>query len=254
MLVQDRYQKIIEILNKKNSVRVSYLMELFDVSIETVRRDLEHLEKEGYLKRVYGGAVLEKVNTNLGTFRDREYEYTEEKKEIASTAIKYISEGQSIAMDYGTTTLEVAKMLKDNFEKLTVLTNSLAIANELADRSKYNIILSGGILRGDELSLFGPLADENLRKFHIDTCFVSVSGVSLKEGLTDFVFEGIQLQRRLIDISERSIVLADSSKFDTVSLLQVCDITKADMIITDSKLRPNVLERYRGSGIDVVNG
>ncbi|SHI50007.1 transcriptional regulator, DeoR family [Clostridium cavendishii DSM 21758] len=253
MLAQDRYQKILELLEQNDSVRVSNLIKIFNVSMETIRRDLDHLEKKGLLKKVYGGAVRERINTNQASFNVREKEFIEEKQEIAKIAIRYITEGQSIALNSGTTTLEIAKLLKINFEKLTILTNSVAIALELSDMSKYTIILCGGIFNGEEYSLAGEFALENISKFRIDTAFISVSGISLLDGFTDHNLDEIQIQRKLIEISQQVFMLSDSSKFDTLSLLKLCDISKADMIITDSKLNDNILNKYKANDIEVIN-
>ncbi|MCY6483384.1 DeoR/GlpR family DNA-binding transcription regulator [Clostridium aestuarii] len=253
MLAQERYEQILSILEKDNSVKVSKLTKLFNVSIETVRRDLEYLEKEGLLKRVYGGAVLKEVNSKQLSFQSRKKEYIEEKNEIAEVAAGFVTEDQSIAMDAGTTNLEIIKVLKKKFERLTILTNSLMIANELADMDKYTVILTGGIIKNDEFSLVGAIAESNISNFNIDTAFINVNGISLKDGITDCMFEQLQIQKKMIEVSQKVIILADSSKFDTVSLLKICDLDQVNMIVTDSKLKQNVFEKYTRNGIEVVN-
>lgn len=253
MLAQERYQQILDMLEKGGSVKVSKLMKLFDVSIETVRRDLEYLEKEGYLKRVYGGAVLENVNAKQMSFKTRETEYIKEKKEIADIAMNFITEGQSIALDSATTTLEIARALKRKFERLTILTNSIIIASELSNMDKYTVILCGGILKREELSLVGDLTIHDLEKFRIDIAFIGASGISLKEGITDYDMEQLTIQKKLIEISQQVIIVADSSKFDGVSLAKMCDLDKIDMIITDSNLKAKILEKYKNNGIEVIN-
>ncbi|WP_035294155.1 DeoR/GlpR family DNA-binding transcription regulator [Clostridium sp. KNHs214] len=253
MLAQERYDEILDILNREGTVKVSRLTKLFDVSIETVRRDLEYLEKEGQLKRVYGGAVLNKKGEVQLKFEKREKEFLEEKKQIAEIATRFIVEGQSIAMDASTTNLEIAKGLKTKFQKLTILTNSLAIANELMYMDNYTVILTGGILKSDEFSLVGDITENYISHFNIDTAFISASGVSLKEGITDYIFDHLQIQKKFIDISQNIIILADSSKFDSVSLLKICDLEEVNVIVTDSNLKENVLQKYLNRGIEVVN-
>ena len=253
MLAQDRYKKISEILEKDNSVKVSVLTDLFGVSVETVRRDLEYMEGEGLLKRVHGGAVLEKINGTQSTFAIRESEYREQKAEIGEIAYRYVKEGQSIAMDASTTNYEVAKVLKQKFKRLTILTNSVSIINELLDMENYTIILPGGILRKDEMSLIGDMAEENLDSFHVDTAFISMSGISLREGLTDYDFGEVSMKKKMMKIAQEIVVLANSSKFDVVSLLKVCNFNDVNMIITDSGLKENMLEKYRKSGVEVIN-
>lgn len=251
MLAQDRYKKIMEILENDNSVKVSALIKLFNVSIETVRRDLEHLEGEGYLKRVHGGAVLEKIGSIENSFNSREREYQEQKLQIGEIASRFIKEGQSIAMDVSTTNYEIAKVLKKKYNKLNILTNSISIAMELSDMENYTIILSGGILRKFEYSLIGELAENNMSNFHVDTAFISMSGISLREGLTDYGFGEVRVKKTMMQAAQEVIVVADSSKFDTVSLLKVCDFSDINMIITDSNLKPVILDKYLKNGVSI---
>lgn len=253
MLAQDRYKKISEILEKENSVKVNTLIKLFGVSIETVRRDLEYMENEGLLKRVHGGAVLERIDSIQNTYNIREKEYMEQKAEIGEIAARFIKEGQSIAIDVSTTNLEVVKVIKRKFQNLTILTNSLSIQNELVDMPGYTVITPGGILRREENSFLGEMAEENISRFHVDTAFISVSGISLREGLTDYGFGEISIKKKMMKIAQENIVLADSSKFDVVSLLNVCSFDDVNMIITDSNLKEAILEKYLRNGIEVVN-
>lgn len=253
MLAEERYRQILDILEKEKTVKVSMLIKLFNVSIETVRRDLEYLEKEGHLRRVHGGAVLDRVITKNNDFQIRKTENLEEKSEIAKIAVSFISEGQSIAMNGGTTTLEVAKELKKHFKRLTILTDSLSIADELADMEKYTIIICGGVLKGDEYILSGEIAENNISRFNIDTALIGVSGVSLQEGITDYNVSELQIQKKMIEVSQQVIMLADSNKFDVITLLKICNLDKVNVIITDSKLNPKVLNKYRENGVEVVN-
>jgi DeoR family transcriptional regulator, fructose operon transcriptional repressor len=253
VLAQDRYKKICEILEKDNSVKVNTLIKLFGVSIETVRRDLEYMENEGLLKRVHGGAVLERIDGIQNTYNIRENEFKNQKAEIGEIAARFIKEGQSIAIDVSTTNLEVIKVIKRQFQRLTILTNSLSILNELVDMPGYNLITPGGILRREENSFTGEMAEENISKFHVDTAFISVSGISLREGLTDYGFGEISVKKKMMKIAQENIVLADSSKFDVVSLLNVCGFDDVNMIITDSNLKDSILEKYLRNGIEIIN-
>jgi DeoR/GlpR family transcriptional regulator of sugar metabolism len=241
-----------EKLRKDKSVKVSTLMELFNVSIETVRRDLEFLEKEGLLKRVHGGAILDEGSREL-TFTVRETKNMEEKREIAEIATRYVSEGQSIALDVSTTNTEFAKELAKKFKRLTILTNSLPIANELSAVPNFTVILAGGVMRNEELCIVGDLAEKFISQFRIDTFFMSMSGISLTEGLTDYGIGEVQIKKQMLECSQKAIVLADSSKFDSVSLLRICDFDRIDKIVTDSKIKHKILEKYTGKGIEIIN-
>ncbi|HIS68355.1 MAG TPA: DeoR/GlpR transcriptional regulator [Candidatus Gallacutalibacter stercoravium] len=240
-------------LQAQNSVRVSELVGLFGVSVETVRRDLEYMEGQGMLKRVHGGAVLERTDGRQLDYRMRSEAYTAEKTEIAEIAARYVQEGQSILLEASTTNLELARVLKKKVAKLTVLTNSLLIASELSEVENYTVILTGGVVLGSELATEGELAQNDLAGFCMDTLFLSASGISLREGLTDYGFGLIAVKKKMMSIAQEVILLADSSKFDTASLVKVCDLNRLNLIITDSKLNPAVLERYRLEGIEIVN-
>lgn len=253
LLAHERYEKIVDLLRKNKSIKVSSVTKLFGVSTETVRRDLEHLEKEGYLRRVRGGAVLDDVNSNEINFTLRETKHIEEKKEIAEIATRYVMEGQSIALDVSTTNTEFAKALKKKFQRLTILTNSLIIANELAEMPYYTILMPGGVLRNEELCIVGQIAEEFFKGFHIDAFFMSISGISLTEGLTDYGLGEYQVKMKMLEISRNCTVLADSSKFDFASLLKVCQFDRIDRIISDSKLPEKILKKYEKEGIEIVN-
>lgn len=253
MLAQERYKKIMELLESDNSVKVANLTKLFNVSVETVRRDLEYMETQGMLKRVHGGAVLDKIDGTQSSFITREKKFAKEKKQIGEFVSSYIKENQSIAMDVSTTNLEVARVLKSKFQRLTVLTNSLPIINELSNMDKYTLIVPGGVIRQEELSIVGDLTEDNFKHFHVDTALISISGISLREGLTDYCFDEIRIKKKMMSIAQEVIILADSSKFDTVSLVKVCDFDEIDLIVTDSNIKDSVLNKYGKQGIEIIS-
>ncbi|WP_449354741.1 DeoR/GlpR family DNA-binding transcription regulator [Virgibacillus natechei] len=253
MFAKERHKEIVKMVRKDKSVKVSHLMKCFHVSFETIRRDLEFLEKQGFLTRVHGGAVLEEVNSRELSFTVRESKFLKEKQEIANKATNYVLEGQSIAMDVSTTNTEFAKALKKQFKRLTVLTNSMTIANELSEMPDYTIIFAGGILRNQELCTVGDFTEDFITQFHIDTFFMSISGISLTKGLTDYGAGELQVKKKMMEIAQDKIVLADSSKFDIVSLLNVCPFDQVNRIITDSNIGENILEKYRNIGVEIVN-
>lgn len=251
MLTQDRYKIIMNILEQKGSVKVSNLVQQFQVSIETVRRDLEYLEKEGLLKRVYGGAVIDSPKSSQVAMTVRKQKYEKEKNEIAETALQYIQEGQSIAINASTTGLKLAQVLKHKFSELTVLTNSILIANELLE-TDYTVILAGGIYQKKESSFNGKISEDMIREFYVDTAFVSVSGVSLTYGITDYDPDELRIQKAMLQIAQQTIILVDSSKIDTRSLLKLAEIEDVNMIITDSNIKNTVLQRYLNNGVEVA--
>jgi DeoR/GlpR family transcriptional regulator of sugar metabolism len=253
MFAQQRHQAIVKKLEREKSIKASELMELFGVSFETIRRDLEHLEGEGLLKRVHGGAVSKQLDyTREIPLTVRESAFLKEKNEIAEIASRYVTEGQSIALDVSTTNTEFAKLLKRKVERLTVITNSLPIANVLVDMPHYTIVLIGGVIRNAEQSLIGDLAEQFAARFHPDLFFMSMSGVTLEEGITDYGIGEIQVKKMMLNNAKRTIALADSSKFDCLSLTKICGATEVERFVTDSGIDREIVDRYRKHGIDIV--
>jgi DeoR family fructose operon transcriptional repressor len=254
LLAHERHSQILALLEEQGSVKVESLVKLFGVSTETIRRDLEFLEKRGSLTRVYGGAVLEKINDRQLVHKNRIKENIEQKKEIARIAVSLLSDEQTIALNSSTTNLEIAKLIKNKnkLSKLTVLTNSVLIANELIQNSNCSVFLTGGFFKRDEFSLAGPLATNNISQFFVDIAFISVSGISLRAGITDYDMDELPVQKEMISIAQKVIILADSSKFCSRSLLKVTDLDKANAIITDSNLEESVYQEFLSNGINLI--
>lgn len=251
VFAKERHEEIAKQVRQDKSVKAVELMNYFQVSFETIRRDLLYLEKQGVLTRVHGGAVLEEVNSRELSFTVRESKHLQEKEEIAEKATNYVVEGQSIAMDVSTTNTAFAKALKRKFSRLTILTNSMTIARELSEMPDYTIIFAGGILRNQELCTIGDFTENFITQFHVDTFFMSISGVSLSKGLTDYGAGELQVKKKMMEIVQQKIVLADSSKFDIVSLLNACSIYEVDRIITDSNIQQNTINKYQDAGVKI---
>ena len=253
MFAEQRHQAIIQKINREKSIKASDLMELFGVSFETVRRDLEHLEKAGYLKRVHGGAILKEWD-----YREeipmtvREKVHVDGKNELSEIAARYVTEGQSIALDVSTTNTQFVKALKKKIERLTVITNSLPIANELVHMPGYTIILIGGVIRNEEQGMIGDLAEEFASRFHADLFFMSMSGVTLAEGITDYGLGEVQMKKIMLRNAKRTIALADSSKFEAVSLIKVCGCAEVERFVTDSNIDPAIVDKYKKHGVEIV--
>ncbi|GIP26448.1 DeoR family transcriptional regulator [Paenibacillus sp. J23TS9] len=253
MFAEQRHQIIIHKLNQDKSIRASELMEQFGVSFETIRRDLEYLESEGYLRRVHGGAILKEPDYSREIpLPIRESIYLEEKKELAHIAIRYVTEGMSIALDPSTTNTQIAKALKAKFDQLTVITNSLPIVNELISMPGYTLIMTGGVIRQDEQSIIGDLAEEFTSRFHADIFFMSMSGVTLEAGITDTGIGEVQVKKIMHANAKRSIALADSSKFGQNSFIKVCGATEVERFVTDSKIDRTIVDKFSKSGIEIV--
>jgi DeoR/GlpR family transcriptional regulator of sugar metabolism len=253
MLANERHNKILNVLDIEGNVKSSKLIKILDVSLETIRRDLDNLEKLGLLKKVHGGAIPRTNRTNSLPYRLREDSKCDEKKSIANKALEYIFEGDTIALNGGTTNIEIAKLLKIKYKNLTVVTNSILIANELIEKNGINLILVGGIYNKREFSFLGENTLNALNKFSVDKSFVGVGGVSLKRGVTDFLEEEVQIEKKFIEIANEIIILADSSKIGINSLIKVCNLEDVNLIITDSKLDINLKKKFLTNGIEIIN-
>lgn len=249
MLAKDRKKEILKILEKQGSIKTNELVKVFEVSLETIRRDFEALEKEGYVEKVYGGAVLK---NNVLNYSSREKKNISEKKEIAEIALNHIENGDTIALNASTTNLEIAKKIKEKKLKLTVLTNSLIIANELAEVKEVNLILAGGIYNQEEYAFLGEVTAKFFQNFSVDKAFVGVGGISLKKGITDYLIDEIIVERKIIEIAEKIYILADSTKIENNSLIKVAELSKEMKIVTDSKIDKKIIEKYSKNGIEIL--
>lgn len=258
MLVEQRYQKIIGLMQEDGSIRVSDLKKEMDVSAETIRRDLENMEAQGMIRRTRGGAFLnykgkdeDSINTSYTPFGQRGQEHMDSKAEIADFALQFIQEGQSIALDSGTTAFELARSIKRNMKSLTVVTNSCAIVNELADASGITVIATGGVYRPEEMAFVSDMAGLIFSKLSIHTFFLTTCGVSVEKGITYQRMDEIIVQEKMMEASEQTILIADSSKLGINSLVKMCDIDRISMIITDSSVSELQIRPFTETGIRI---
>ncbi|TQR16274.1 DeoR/GlpR family DNA-binding transcription regulator [Psychrobacillus soli] len=251
MLKNERYQHILNYLNEKKSVKVVYLSSLLDVTQETIRRDLEHLEQLGEIERVHGGAILKHTIIEETNFTIREAVNIEEKKLIASHAVQFVKEGNFVALDVSTTNTEIAKELVQSFHSLSIITNSIIIATILCENPNFNVYLPSGKIRNSELCIVGGSCVSYIEKFNIDTFFMSVSGISLEKGLTDYGDGEYEVKMAMYRNARKVFVVADHTKFDSVAMLKIGDLKSVDGIITDSNISQPVLEKYEKHDIHV---
>ena len=255
MFQEHRHQKIESFLKQQKAVKAAELASLLNVSIDTVRRDLEALEKKGTIKRVHGGAILKQSDTNVlnKLFNEREVKNLEKKQEAALVAIELIEEGQAIALNGGTTTIELAKLLSQKFQRLTVITNDIRILSILGENKNFKIVLSGGFFNPDEYTLYGKPCEETLANFNIDLAFITVNGLSIENGLTDFRIHEVDVIKTILSRSKHRVVIADASKFETSSYINICPLKDIDLIVTDSSIPTTIAEDYRKNQIRILS-
>ncbi len=250
MLSEQRYSRILELLSQNGIVKATDLMREFDVSSETVRRDLFLLEKKGHLKRVYGGAISS-VAANI-PFAVREGDMRPQKEEIARKAISLISDGDIIAIDSGTTGLVMAELLLQEEKRITVLTHSLVAFQTLVQSPYIKVYLTGGEYMAEESALCGIIAEANIKSFHVNKIFLCPAGVSLSHGYTDFSDQLANLSRTYLSIADKAIYLIDSSKFEHAAFMKINEVKEGDIIITDSELSSDIQRQYDQRKITVL--
>ena len=252
MLAIERRQKIMAMLNENKSVLVPELAKLFNVTEETIRRDLEKLEKEGLLKRTYGGAVLvENYNVDI-PFEFRNVTNIEGKKQIALSLIKYIEDGDTLVMDSSTSALQVAKLLKTK-KKITVITNSEQIINELkVFEDTIKVISTGGTLRNKSLSLVGPIAEQTLRSLNASKAIISCKGFDIEKGFTESNELEAQVKKLMIEIADKVYMIADHTKMNKTALVNIATLDDVDFIFTDKILPPSQENAIREKNVEIV--
>lgn len=257
MLAQQRYNMILELLQRNGIVHTADLVKKLQVSSETIRKDLDYLEQEKHLARVHGGAMPLHTEKALDhapeyiSFQTRNTQHMEQKAAITHYAASMVKEHQVVALDYGSTSQMMAMALKENFRSLTVITNSIQNAMILAECPDFTIILTGGILNKDEFTLgndFTPMLDF----LHIDILFMTVTGIDPVIGCTDQCLREANMQNQMRQTASQTIVLADSSKFGKSSLVKVCALRDVETIITDRTLSAAMEQDIKNAGATLI--
>lgn len=232
MLAIERKREILARLAADGKVIVSELARDFDVSEETIRRDLEKLDHEGLASKTYGGAVA-KHNSSLDIpYNVREGVNVLEKQAISEKVAELISDGERIMLDSSSTALYVLKAIKSK-KDLTVVTNSVKILLELADKQDWTVLSTGGVLKKGALSLNGSSAEKMINSYHVNTVICSCRGLDTALGVTDSNENDSLIKQAMIASAERRILALDSEKFDKKSFVKVCDAKDIDIIVTD---------------------
>lgn len=251
MDVSLRQQSILQLLEAQGAVRVAELCERFGVSEMTVRRDLSELEQAGLVRRTHGGAVSARGRSFEPPYLVRETTNRHQKERIGRLAASLVQDGDSVALDVGTTTLEVARALRDK-NNLTVITHSLHIAYALSSHPLIRLIVVGGVLRAGELSLVGHLAERAYREFHVDKLFLGVGGLSIEAGLTEFNLEDALVKQAMLQSAKERIVVADASKLERTAFARVGSLSSVNTLVTSTEADPNILKRIEEAGVRVL--
>jgi len=251
MFVSERREKIMNLLHEKSRITVQELQQNLGVSAATLRSDLNNMESEGLLTRTHGGAILNDYTNNETSFSARKRKNKKEKEQIATFAQKFVAEKQCILLDASSTALELARSLKNNPIRLTVITNGIQTALELKENPSFTVILIGGVLTKGSSFIEGTLGLNILDQVNIDIMFTSANGFSIEKGLTDFNLYEVQLKKEMINKAKKVIALIDHSKIENNSSAIFANIDDIDVLITDKPVHKDFSNELSKSNIDV---
>ena len=252
MLAIERRNTILSRLTEDGKVIVADLSRLFNVTEETIRRDLEKLENEGLAKKTYGGAVLNQNQNNIDLpFTVRKETNVSEKKIVAQITAELIKDGDYIMLDASSTAIFVAREIK-NRKNITLITNSVEILLEMADKEDWRVLSTGGSLKKGSLSLVGTSAEKMIRGFHVDIAVCSCKGLDLGLGITDSNEKDSEIKQAIFAASDKKVLAIDSSKFDKRSFVRVCDPEEVDVIVTDTAPEARWIEKLREKKVELV--
>lgn len=252
MLQEERFGKIIDYLEINKTAKVNELAKLINVSVDTIRRDLEKLEGYGVLERVRGGAVWRRESLEQHVYEMRTTVHSEEKERLSAVIKKVLDDGKTVVMGSSSTTVEIAKFISQNYKRLNVITNDLDIVKKLSNNEQFKLIFLGGILDTEENATYGKNCEEEIRQYNADVCIISVSGISVDKGLSDFRINQLDTFRAMMEISEKVVVAVDSSKFNKASCMVLCGIEDIDCIVSDDKLSDEIMVELGKKNIEVI--
>ncbi len=239
----ERQMAILEYLNQETTASVAVLSQKFNVSEMTIRRDLDWLEDQGYLRRIYGGAMATDLASFALAFQARAEQFLEEKKRIGRAVAEMIQHGESVILDAGTTVLQVAKHLRD--KHITVVTNSLPVLLELSPITTIEVFMIGGVFSRSALATVGTQVGEFLKKIWVDKLFLGVEGVDVSSGLTVPDVLEAHNKKCMIQSANKVYVLADHSKLGRSALHSIVPLSDVDVIVTDNGASEEMVARLK---------
>jgi DeoR/GlpR family transcriptional regulator of sugar metabolism len=251
MLANQRRQKIFELLREDGSAKVVHLAKIFKVTEVTIRQDLEKLEQEGLIIREHGGAFLKNLKDSVHSFIPLNTDNMDKKTEIGRKAAALIENGDSIILDSGSTTTEIAKCILGK-KGLTVITNALNIALILGADPGIEVMVTGGEFKPPTISLTGQKAADFFENIHVDKLFLATAGISLRSGLTYPSISDITVKKAMIESADVTYLVADSTKIGKNSFASLGALSLINYLITDSNIDPSHLELFRKNQVEVI--
>ncbi|WP_080059888.1 DeoR/GlpR family DNA-binding transcription regulator [Spirosoma aerolatum] len=251
MLPNQRRDKILELLKEDGSAKVVDLARIFKVTEVTIRQDLEKLEKDGLVIKEHGGAYLKNVEDQVRTFSLGNQENIDKKEAIANKCLEFIESGDSIILDSGSTTTEIAKKLL-GYKNLTVITNALNIALILGAEPGIEVIMTGGEFKPPTLSLTGQKAADFFKGINVQKLFLATAGISLKSGLTYPSISDLVVKKAMIDAADTTYLVADSTKIGKSAFASLGALSLIDYIITDAGIEEKHKQVFHDNEIELI--
>ncbi|TJZ70085.1 transcriptional repressor AgaR [Chitiniphilus eburneus] len=249
--VQQRRNRIVQCLRDQESCNVGDLAKALDVSTVTIRGDLDFLEQSGCISRSYGKAVLSSHFAFELEFREKEKVRSEAKQLIGRAAAQLVNDGDALIIDSGSTVGFVPRYV-DAHKRCTLMTNALNLANELVGDVRFELMMTGGTMRADSYSLCGPIAEQAVRLHHFDTLFIGADGIDLKAGVTTTNEQDAQLNRAMLEVADKVVLLADSTKFGRRGFCVICSLPQVHTLITDRGISDEYRRALTLSGVNVI--
>ena len=251
IFIDERRGKIVEHLNKVEKATVEDIIDNFNISKSTVRRDLIYLERRNLIIKTHGGALNKKFFKYEFTLNEKKDLNLDKKKKIAKIAKRFINDEDVIYISGGTTTLELAKILYD-FKNLVVFTNAVNILLELINNEGIKIKLLGGNFRNKTLSMVGQDTIDQMQRYNFRKSFIGANGVSVEEGITTPNELEAKVDGEVVRRSKETFLLADDSKFGAVAFSVICELDEVEYIITNKEINPDLAKRFKDRNIEVI--
>jgi DeoR/GlpR family transcriptional regulator of sugar metabolism len=251
LLKEERLQQILDAVHENGRVTVAELGQRFEVSEITIRRDLRELAEQGLLRRAHGGALSTTPTSPDPPAIRRMSEQKAHKERIGQATAKLIANGESVFIGSGSTTAYVVRNLTKH-KDLTVVTNALNVATELASAEDVTVVVLGGMLRASELSLIGHITEQALQEVRVDKAVLGIPAISLEAGLTNDYLPEVMTDRAIIDAAAELILVADHTKFGRVASAYLAPFQRVDTLVTDNQVAPSVLDDIHVLGVRVV--
>lgn len=253
MIQEERFNNIVNSIRTKGAMTFKEIADLNGVSTDTARRDVDTLSEYGVIEKIRGGARWRGEELERHVYEMRNTINLEAKKELSGLITKIVKDGQTIAIGSGSTTVQIAKEIEKEYDRLMIITNDIDVVNHLSKKKHFKTILLGGFLDVDENCTYGDDCEHELEKYNVDVSILAVNSISLDKGITDFRLNQINLMKKLIDIGDKVVVASDHTKFEQrPACVSLCNLEEIDYILSDSQLNEKTKERLKEKGIRVI--